>query len=43
MNMNRAAQITYFLLRVVSGFLFLQQPDPNDLRQHLKEKYDGEA
>ena len=24
MNMNRAAQITYFLLRVVSGLLFLQ-------------------
>jgi len=24
MNMNRAGQVTYFLLRVVSGFLFLQ-------------------
>jgi putative oxidoreductase len=24
MNMNKAAQITYFLLRVVSGLLFLQ-------------------
>jgi putative oxidoreductase len=24
MNMNRAAQITYFLLRVVAGFLFCQ-------------------
>jgi putative oxidoreductase len=24
MNMNRAVQVTYFLLRVVSGFLFLQ-------------------
>lgn len=24
MNMNRAAQIAYFLLRVVAGFLFLQ-------------------
>jgi putative oxidoreductase len=24
MNMNRAIQVTYFLLRVVSGFLFLQ-------------------
>jgi putative oxidoreductase len=24
MNMNRAAQITYFLLRVVAGFLFMQ-------------------
>ena len=24
MNMNRAAQITYFLLRVVAGLLFLQ-------------------
>jgi len=23
-NMNKAAQITYFLLRVVSGLLFLQ-------------------
>ncbi|MDX6694614.1 MAG: putative oxidoreductase [Blastocatellia bacterium] len=24
MNMNRAAQVTYFLLRVVAGFLFFQ-------------------
>ena len=24
MNMSRAAQVTYFLLRVVAGFLFLQ-------------------
>ncbi|HEX8099654.1 MAG TPA: DoxX family protein [Actinomycetota bacterium] len=24
MNMNRAVQVTYFLLRVVSGFLFFQ-------------------
>ena len=24
MNMNRAVQLTYFLLRVVSGFLFIQ-------------------
>ena len=24
MNMNRAAQVTYFLLRVVAGFLFAQ-------------------
>jgi putative oxidoreductase len=24
MNMNRAVEITYFLLRVVSGFLFIQ-------------------
>src|SRR3989442_8092849 len=24
MNMNRAVQITYFLLRVVAGFLFIQ-------------------
>lgn len=24
MNLNRAAQVTYFLLRVVAGFLFIQ-------------------
>ena len=24
MNMSRAAQVTYFLLRVVAGFLFFQ-------------------
>jgi len=24
MNLNKAAQVTYFLLRVVSGFLFIQ-------------------
>jgi len=24
MNVNRAVQVTYFLLRVVAGFLFLQ-------------------